>query len=1122
MAENNNNELQNTLDAINQTMSTLNASIAKNSAYVKELNKSIGSMVATTKESAKITKAEKIDDSKLDSYINKLKKVLTDNLAGAARRPSGELTPNAKGRITRVANELREELLPVFMQTQARNKDNKKSPIEISDTLEGANKIYDKIMEHFRDKLEQDKGVYKAIFSELGVSTSSRRQLKGKEALSQNYKVRYNEEGQISYIENASSDFAKLRTDIVALQKVTSEAYTNINQMNTSVSNVSKNLQDLADQSEILKNMLNQTSTSAEGASNTLHAFVNALGATADPIKDFVKTQERSTRRINNATSRFVAQQGQLTRATQTFTSQIINNATRTGGTNQTGSTDNTFKRQTEKNNSRARQAGFIALLIPALAKLLSKSPLTDIIKVAGLMVGKYLPEIGAVFATLAPLITAAAITKGSGLLMKMYGARGAAATVAGTAARGRGGQIAGATLGSVLGSKMTLGAKARYFSRWWEGVRQSVTGVPFTPDYLRHGTTFGKLNTAHKKITIGPDNYKKIALHEIKRTYRNNPDFQGAPELAARANLAGRNAMGRARRLWIGNNKFFGKGARYGPMVARFARTNALWAVGGEVLGDIFSGKFTDAYRQGGWGGVGAQTLKTGGKAALVGGGTWAGGLAGGKIGAMIGTIGGPLGIAIGGAAGAIIGSIVGGTITHKLGKHLTDFGKSVWKTNKETVSSTLRLAKIQSEEHPILTNILTGLNTLLGMLSPLTAVLALVNHGLRKWGFGNTSDPNKLRDEGVEQPKLWSRIKNQFNLHKSYKEADKQSKKTAIDYSRMQKWLSAVEKIGSKDYNAEIRGFEQEYDQWYKGDPSIKSGLWGYTEEYKQARRAYAMAKLSEKMGDVRAKINGLKTLITGAREIDESQLIDPGTMLTWTQSQAEQILSKRTGAYERLQDKKGYWSIGDSFWHDVPFVGRGVQSQLAGLVDAGLPAGFTITSAIGAKGDKDGKYGHTASYNKGHFSSMGNVIDITYDNQQDWDNAVAYLSALQKAGVPLTFIDERPGKPGEQYIGTGSNLHIELSNSIKNSQMEAAQALVQSEQATAAKTSAASLEASSELREGLTKAIGEKNREDKSARARSIIFAATDVTGSLGVWGITQINNTGKDAGRGRTGI
>ena len=57
----------------------------------------------------------------------------------------------------------------------------------------------------------------------------------------------------------------------------------------------------------------------------------------------------------------------------------------------------------------------------------------------------------------------------------------------------------------------------------------------------------------------------------------------------------------------------------------------------------------------------------------------------------------------------------------------------------------------------------------------------------------------------------------------------------------------------------------------------------------------------------------------------------------------------------------------------------------------------------------------------------------------------------------------------------------------------------------------------QATSGLREDFAKIVGAQSKNNKQERARNIIFSAVDVTGSLGVWGITQLNNGVMRTGR-----
>lgn len=1084
-----NDELQQSLDTLGRHVSALTKQMSKAGKQIDSLNRTVGDLVTQNKSQINKYSADTPRSDDTNKFIDKVINALNKYAGDAARTKQGAVN---KVYLNQMRHRLENEFIPrntVTGQQMAVYKAHG-GGVNLSDVTDVAEGAVDfrkflKETDVILKKFNMSAAGYKSFYEELGVGNN---QIKDKIKINEHIRPIYDKTGTLENFENISSDFAKLRDDVVALRRTLGETSKEVQTSNSHFTALSTNLQDLIDKSKTLNDIFEKINTSSTALQNTsLPGLTTAVGDASAAMNNFVSGQNNALKSLNKSINNTIKTQ-------QTVTNQIMQTAQKQSQQTQTGSSGNTFSRQVQKNDERARQAGFIAMLIPALAKLIEKTPFSDFIKVAGLMIGKFMPEVGALVASLAPLIGASILTKGGSSLVKMFTGRGAG-KLAGGALKGRG--IFGKSSG------LPWAKRRSYLGAFFEGLKKP-NRFAYTPEGIQ--LKYGVWDPATNRL-IKPVASKDYALaNQLSLQQKYARLGSRTPALEANAYLRGSSfARNFPRRMRVGvgrAGKFIGRGM-------------PLWAAGAEVIGDVFDGRFSQAYQHEGWGGVGKQTLKTGGKAALSAGGAWAGGLAGAKIGAMLGTFAGPLGTAIGGTAGALIGSIVGSGLAKSLGKLLFNTGKFISKTNKELIDSTWRLVGVREKEHPILSKIAQTLM----LMNPL---LTLLVGGIKKLAFGDTSDPNKLTDEGVKQPGIWGRVKNQFNTHQTYNKAKNQSNLDARKYQEMQYWLKNASKVGTDTYNAEIRGFSNEYDSLYGMKPGSTVGG-AYTDEYKQARARYAHKKLAEKIKNKKAQFNFTRAKIATAQEIDESQLVDPGTMLNWTQAQAESILSKRTGAYERLQNRSGYWTVGNSFYHDVPYVGKGKQAQLAAMVDAGLPAGFTITSAMGAKGNHDGKYGHTASYNKGHFSVAGNVIDIAYNNQKDWDNAVSYLEQLKRAGVGINYIDERPGKPGAKYMRTGANLHIELSNSVKTANLAATQARIAAETTTSTtQQTSASLQASSEIREGLAKAIGEKKREDKTARARNIIFSAVDVTGSLGVWGITQINNTGRDAGRMRTGI
>ena len=103
------------------------------------------------------------------------------------------------------------------------------------------------------------------------------------------------------------------------------------------------------------------------------------------------------------------------------------------------------------------------------------------------------------------------------------------------------------------------------------------------------------------------------------------------------------------------------------------------------------------------------------------------------------------------------------------------------------------------------------------------------------------------------------------------------------------------------------------------------------------------------------------------------------------------------------------------------------------------------------------------------------------------------------------------------GQVFMGGKNGNHYDFSIANGTQAYLAAQAEKKAaETATATETSTQE-KASSEIREGLAALVGAKDRSNKQERTRNIVLSSVDVTGSLGVWGITQLNNGVMRTGR-----
>lgn len=188
------------------------------------------------------------------------------------------------------------------------------------------------------------------------------------------------------------------------------------------------------------------------------------------------------------------------------------------------------------------------------------------------------------------------------------------------------------------------------------------------------------------------------------------------------------------------------------------------------------------------------------------------------------------------------------------------------------------------------------------------------------------------------------------------------------------------------------------------------------------------------------------------------------------------------------------------GDSYANN--FIGAGRVNRMKELdsVFAKYGVGYKITSTMG-----DAHAGGA----KSHY--MGNKIDIVPTGNLDARTKGQLERELRSRG----FYDGNTGAVGWHNAGSGSHWDLSLltSNELKTmgKTLSSTQKAVATATATQEETATSVATASNGLRQSVFDRV--YGKDSSLAKAREIIFTATDVTGSLGVWGITQVNNTGR---------
>ena len=196
-----------------------------------------------------------------------------------------------------------------------------------------------------------------------------------------------------TWISQARDDFARLHREIEPLIETTTKVNDTISTLannsdlvNSTMANVSQNMDDLNHRLTLFAQMTSNATSASFATVNQINNMNSAIG-------NFTTNINKNLTVISDATSKALKQ-----------IQNASNSANSTNGSS--------FREQAAKNSDRAKQAGFIALLIPALAKLLKKTPITDTLKFLALKLGSGLsgtgehPVAGAIGLAAAPLIT--------------------------------------------------------------------------------------------------------------------------------------------------------------------------------------------------------------------------------------------------------------------------------------------------------------------------------------------------------------------------------------------------------------------------------------------------------------------------------------------------------------------------------------------------------------------------------------------------------------------------------------------------------------------------------------------------------------------------------------------
>lgn len=482
-------------------------------------------------------------------------------------------------------------------------------------------------------------------------------------------------------------------------------------------------------------------------------------------------------------------------------------------------------------------------------------------------------------------------------------------------------------------------------------------------------------------------------------------------------------------------------------------------------------------------------------GEAATRAVGSGLGWLGGAALGGLLTPILGPLGPILGGAIGSTLGDMLAGwmfPMLSKIGGGIADVGKTMgnmWTSFKE--------------QHPILSRLLTIVNPVLGIFD---FFKTLLDH--LPW----TKDRNKGDVQTGTTYKNGQVYGDPIVTNNTVAVLTPEERKKREE--KYKKDLEYYNSVATDDY-LNKSSYSVTFGKWMTGrenmlernkikyaESQLSKGMWAPN----SLARAQERAKL---IASPEAQAYAEKTLNAylvgeGDRLKRERDFLDSsiGVDSKYGSIPSSFKTEKINGVDAVNLHQLGIGGIikGDSYANN--FIGAGRVNRMKELdsVFAKYGVGYKITSTMG-----DAHAGGA----KSHYA--GNKLDIVPTGNLDARTKSQLERELRQRG----FYNGNTGAVGWHNAGSGYHWDLSLltSNELKTmgKTLSSTQKAVATATATQEETATSVATASNGLRQSVFDRV--YGKDSSLAKAREIIFTATDVTGSLGVWGITQVNNTGR---------
>lgn len=1035
-------------DHIIRTMQELSDSVKKLTHSVESMSSSGGSSRVHSRNA---------DETRLNQFIDRVSQVMRDVLP---KKKNGELYSATENKLSRLLEQYRNDFEQIYkITTYGYNRDNPNNRVNPAST-DLALELTNRILSNFD-----------------GVRGFQNNPQQNRQALSQGHDLalvkdtyRYqpaegnNHEAIVRY----TGTLSQVRDAVVAQTTVLNnihQALTNNNsvQSSTNHTQVNNSLNAIAANSKLVRDAL-----------KSLEKSVNKSTSAVDKFYDKIKTTATNLTTINRRLSGSATSLQNIGKKLSGVSKSLNGTQKKLGaiGSASASSKNNSFREQATRNSDRAKQAGFIALLIPALAKLLKKSPMTDLLKLMFLRLGKNHPFLAAAGIMAAPMIPSVVLAPMVKKLVSSFFGLGA---------------LKGATKVAKTTSKSGIPV-----SKWWEFRGGFIEGL------LHSGESPTEFNQSRARRVHNPSGYAPgVKGRYVSGIAKGLPRIAKDPTNFAdqgylTAGKYARASRGFFRHPYKNFLKALGKGSKGIPLLG-----TALSAA--FEIPDLIKAKKT-----------GNKNIMHSQMAKSIGG------VVGGAGGAAVGgALGGLLGFGVLSGITTPIGAAIGGVLGDKLGRGLGGL--------TEKVHAGFAKAAKQAEEA-------SGWRTGFGkaVIDIWTAIKMIF-----------TTIWEKIKNLPIfDTPEEKAERKNDKTLRSDVEKKVSQDKKNlAKDKNKVKKdeeiFLNAVDfkekgdkgKWWAKEraYNGLMEGFTRDYvhskvGEWSKGWKNPETGkvettkgYYDYINKYKKEHQAelnkYKEQRWKQYRNTEAARIKREKTRLENSSIGNVSKT-------------AENIINATSGSVTFSGGTEGK---GTFFGHNVTSAyGYRIHPTKGGIkFHDGIDLDFKEGQKVGAyTGGKIAKIGWEKGY--------GNVVVVesqergrkVYHRYAHLQGAAKGLKVGQSVGVGslLGYAGHTGGRyaPHLHYEerwdsmwGKSRNPMVSMTSSFReyNENLKKSKA----EEASNKKAITETAELGSGIREAFRELVGGgKGGSSKQDRTRNIVLSAVDVTGSLGVWGITQYNN------------